>query len=109
MPTTRTSVLQGREHVRQEPTCEDLFEQDGFSRVHRKDDASWRHGVERTDVYRRDSDGTFWMANFRVSTDGETHGLRDGEAEIVRCYPKQVTKTTYVLTPPDIEPDGVTL
>lgn len=77
------------------PTCEELFDEVHGGPVSREDDASWRHGSYRTEVYHRKSDDTFWMAKYRVSTDGETNELREGLASIDQVWPKHVTKTVY--------------
>lgn len=79
----------------QKPTCEDLFEQDGFKDVHREADTSWRHGAYISEVFLRESDNTYWMANYRLSTDGETNELREGTAEIVQVEPFEKTITDY--------------
>jgi len=78
------------------PTCEELDDGDGFERVHHETDATWRHGSYVTDVFHRKADDTYWMAAYRLSTDGETNELRDGEAEISRVKPVQKTVTDYV-------------
>jgi hypothetical protein len=80
------------------PTCEELFDIDPtlFTMVERQVDPSWRHGVYMSDVYRRLSDDTYWCAEYRKSTDGETHELRDGIAAIEQVFPRQITKTEYV-------------
>lgn len=79
------------------PTCEQLSKGTGFVQLQRSVDDSWRHGVRVSAVYRRESDGTFWRAQYNVSTDAETHGLRDDEATIVQVEPFQRTITDYQL------------
>lgn len=59
------------------PTCEDLYNEDGYKSVYREADDSWRHGSYVTEVFERESDNTFWLVKYRLSTDGETHELRD--------------------------------
>lgn len=81
------------------PTCGELNDEDGVEQVYRHSDASWRHGTRETVVFRRESDGTFWRARFRLSTDGETNELRDGDAKISRVYPHTVTAIEYRDTP----------
>ena len=78
------------------PTCEDLFEEDGYEPVHRDSDDSWRHGAYIGEVFARASDGTFWLAAYCLSTDGETNGLREGDADITQVMPKEVTTVKYV-------------
>jgi len=78
------------------PTCEDLFEEDGYESVHRDSDDSWRHGAYIGEVFTRFSDGTFWLAAYCLSTDGETNGLREGDADITQVVPKEVTIIKYV-------------
>ena len=82
-----------------EPTCEDLFEEDGYKSVHRDADDSWRHGAYIGEVFKRESDGTFWLAAYCLSTDGETNGLREGDADITQVTPEQVTTMKYVPVP----------
>jgi hypothetical protein len=77
------------------PTCEELFEEDGYTSVYRKADDSWRHGSYITEVFKRDSDETFWAAHYRKSGDGETNELREGYARICQVEPHQVTTTRY--------------
>lgn len=77
------------------PTCEQLSNGDGVSRVHREADPSWRHGSYMTDVFHRVADDTYWLASYRLSTDGETNELRDGGAEITQVKPVQKTVTAY--------------
>jgi hypothetical protein len=76
------------------PTCKQLFNEE-LPLADRKTDDSWRHGVRVTEVYRRDEDGTFWQAKYRLSTDGETNELRDGDAQIVQVFPREINVTVY--------------
>ena len=85
------------------PTCEQLFNEELGDPVSREDDTSWRHGSNRTEVYHRESDDTFWQAKYQVSTDGEYHGLRHGIAPITQVWPVRVTKTEYVTKKPGWE------
>lgn len=77
------------------PTCEELFDGDGFKSVHREADTSWRHGAYITQVFHREADGTYWEANYRLSTDGETNELREGSAEIREVVPVEKTVIVY--------------
>jgi len=77
------------------PTAEELLEEDGFEPLDRETDDSWRHGCYVTEYFRRIDDDTFWMASYALSNDGETHGLRDDEADIFQVEPYEVTKTKY--------------
>lgn len=78
------------------PTCEDLWEEDGYERVHREVDDSWRHGCYVAQVFHREADDTHWCASYRVSTDGETNDLRDGLADIIQVRPEEKTIIVYV-------------
>ena len=60
-----------------EEFCDGLLES-----VRRTDQSGWRHGVDREEIFFRESDQTYWSVGYRVSTDGETHGLRDGDYTI---------------------------
>ncbi len=77
------------------PTHEDLSDEIGVKSVHREADDSWRHGSYVTEVFHRESDNTYWMASYRLSTDGETNELRDGEADIKQVEPFERTVTDY--------------
>lgn len=79
-----------------EPTCRDLFLEDGYESVHRDSDDSWRHGAYIGEVFKRESDGTFWLAAYCLSPDGETNGLREDDADITQVMPKEITAVKYV-------------
>lgn len=85
----------------EEPTCEQLFDEEVVTRIQVSALADWRHGTTQTAIFYREEDDTFWRAVYRVSTDGETHGLRDWDAAISRVWPKQRTITVYETTPSD--------
>jgi hypothetical protein len=78
------------------PTCEEIFYEVGLKSVCREVDDSWRHGVYVTEVYKRESDGTYWEASYQLSGDGETNELREGCADIVQVIPQEKTVITYV-------------
>lgn len=78
------------------PTCESIFNDELGEAVNRTDDATWRHGSYRSEVYRRESDDTFWLVYYRVSTDGETNELREGFAKISQVWPKAVSVIRYL-------------
>ena len=78
------------------PTCEELFDEDGFKSVHREADDSWRHGSYISEVFLRESDNTYWRASYALSTDGETNELREGTASITQVAPKEVSTITYL-------------
>ena len=78
------------------PTCEDLFKEDGYESVHRDSEDSWRHGSFIGEVFKRESDDTYWLATYCLSTDGETNELREGDADITQVEPKEVTTVKYV-------------
>lgn len=83
------------------PTCKQLYDPDtdapehGYSLVSQDHDPSWRHGTRETDVFHRSADDTYWSAHYLLSTDGETHELKEGLATIKKVYPHQVTVTRY--------------
>lgn len=79
------------------PTCEQLFNDDGVKSVKLTENSGWRHGVEKEEIFYRGSDNTYWSAGYRVSTDGETHGLRDGEATIFQVKPIKVETFDYIV------------
>lgn len=78
----------------QTPTQEELWNEELELVEHDASD-SWRHGCNITEVYKRESDSTYWQVEYQKSTDGETNGLREGNYTINRVYPKQVTTTVY--------------
>jgi len=57
---------------------------------------TWRHGSEMETVYHREADNTYWRAIYRVSTDGETNELKEGNADIHQVKPRQITVIQYV-------------
>lgn len=79
------------------PTCEEICEEE-LESVEREIDNSWRHGCYIYEVYRRQSDDTYWAVSYRLSTDGETNELREGSAEISQVFPvtETITVTKYV-------------
>lgn len=81
----------------QAPTCEDLYNsrRDEYEVVFRETDASWRHGSYVSAVYKRLSDETYWMAQYRLSTDGETNELREGDADIYQVEPYEKVTIDY--------------
>lgn len=81
-------------------TARNLLDRKGYKVVSSEDDADWRHGHTTTTVWQRADDGTFWESTYRVSTDGEVHELRDGDAEVRQVWPVVKTVTQYVATPP---------
>jgi hypothetical protein len=81
------------------PTCQEICDE-AVDQVYRSSDPSWRHGTYEHRVYHRESDNTFWAADFRLSTCGETNELREGFAEIYQVWPVEVTKTEYTTKQP---------
>jgi hypothetical protein len=77
------------------PTCEQLLDEDGVKSVKRETESGWRHGVEHCETFHRPADNTYWQVNYRVSTDGETHELRDGGVPIVQVEPVESTVILY--------------
>ncbi len=84
----------------EKPTCEQLFDREGYYQVERKVDDGWRHGVYVTEVYLREWDRSYWMATYRLSTDGETNELREGLADIQQVSPREITTTSWVVVLP---------
>ncbi len=85
----------------EKPTAEEMLEEEGLKSVHREADDSWRHGAYIYQVFYREADNTYWAASYDLSSDCETHGLRDGTASITQVYPREVTTITYVSKPPE--------
>jgi hypothetical protein len=79
-----------------QPTCQQIYDEDLGDPVYRKDDASWRHGAYVTEVYHRTDDDTYWKVSYRLSTDGETNELREGIAQIAEVVPVTKTVIEYV-------------
>lgn len=84
------------------PTWIDLFDRE-LKIVHREVDDSWRHGVYVTEVCHREEDDTYWEIGYRLSTDGEVHGLRSKDYTIHQVYPIQTTITTYSTIKPIVQ------
>lgn len=79
------------------PTKEEFMEEEGLEKVSSEADPGWRHGCYMSVVYSRSSDNTFWQVCFRLSGDGEYHGIEENEFEVYRVVPKEVTTTIYVV------------
>ena len=77
------------------PTCEQIFQDELGEPIFSSDDASWRHGSRRTEVYLRTSDHTYWRVHYCVSTDGETNELREGLAQIAQVEPYEKMVIAY--------------
>jgi hypothetical protein len=82
------------------PTVEDWAEESLVSVLRELDD-SWRHGNRVYEVFHRESDSTYWSANYQESGDGEYNSLREGEEDFTQVFPhtKVVTETHYSETP----------
>lgn len=76
------------------PTGKELYNEE-YESVYRESDDSWRHGAYVTEVFKSPVDETFWQASYELSTDGETHGLREGTAEIIQVKPVEKTVIIY--------------
>ena len=82
-----------------------LWENDLLEEVEDDIDDSWRHGNNHVTVfksYRYDEEtdevietGEYYEAHYRVSGDGEYHGIRENDFEMYQVWPveKVVTKT----------------
>lgn len=68
-----------------------LVMQDAGLKTHVQD--NWRHGVTVTEVYLVGDD--YYQARYRLSVDGETNGLRDGNVRILKVFPKQINVTIF--------------
>ena len=76
------------------PTCEQLMSEE-LDKV-LESFKPWRHGTRVKEVFHRESDGTYWQAEYLCSGDGETNELREGDARITQVEPRQVMVTKYV-------------
>ena len=85
----------------EQPTNEQMLDEDGLKCVERVADDSWRHGSYISQVFHRQSDNTYWAVSYELSTDGETHGLRDGDFNITQVYPHEVVSVVYKSAKPD--------
>ena len=81
------------------PTAQQMMDRDGLTEVHRTADDCWRHGSRIFQVFRRESDDTFWAASYDLQTDGEYNGLREGDATIEQVAPHERTTTTTIYQP----------
>lgn len=81
------------------PTHEQLSDEIGFESVLRKADDGWRHGCDIYEVFQRLEDDTYWAVNYRLSTDGETNELRQGECDITQVRPVATTVIKYEAVP----------
>jgi hypothetical protein len=76
----------------------DLWCDDGLESVSKELDNSWRHGNNVEEVYLDPTTNKYWKVFYRVSGDGECHGIRDREFDIFEVMPikKMVEVTEYV-------------
>lgn len=77
------------------PTCQEIWDEELGDPISINHDASWRHGAYITDVYKRESDNTYWEVHYRRSTDGETNELEEGIAHISEVEPYEVKTIKY--------------
>lgn len=82
-----------------EPTQDELLEEVGIVTVHRESNDDWRHGSSIYEVFHRKSDDTYWEVSYRLSTDGEWHGLREDDYYITQVRPVEVTVLKYERIP----------
>lgn len=88
------------------PTAEQLLDWNGVKEISSEVIDIWRHGNLNQDVYQRKSDGTYWQATYRTSTDGETNELREGGANIIQVEPyEKVTKAWRPVNIKVVQPD----
>lgn len=78
----------------------ELWLNDELNEVDEEIDDSWRHGNNMSTVY--EYKGQYWCANYQVSGDGEYHGIREDDFDLVRVFPetKVVTITNYTTKVP---------
>jgi hypothetical protein len=76
------------------PTQDELWNEE-LELVHEDLDDSWRHGCNVTEVYFRESDNSYWQAQYQRSSDGETNGLREGIARVIEVVPVETKTTVY--------------
>jgi hypothetical protein len=78
------------------PTCQDIYDEvDGYEEISTECIGKWRWGTVERVILKRTDDSTFWSATYRVSTDGETNELREGEANITQVEPYEKTIIEY--------------
>lgn len=85
-------------------TFKELWRNGKLTEVYEEIDDGWRHGNDMYTVYQHGDD--FWAASYRVTGDGEEHGIRNGDFELTKVYPitKTVVTTDYVNTPQKPKP-----
>lgn len=79
----------------QAPTQEDFLDEIGLKSISREAIDKWRWGTVEREIFVRESDNTIWSVTYRISADGETNELREGEAHIVQVEPYEKTITDY--------------
>jgi hypothetical protein len=80
----------------------DLWRDDQVKSVSKEIDDSWRHRNHVSEVF-KDEAMRYWRVDYRVSGDGEYHGIRDEEFTITQVSP--VTKTVVVTEYVEIDHD----
>lgn len=92
----------------------DAWKEDLMQLVDKKIDDGWRHGNNHKTVFERFtldenddevSTGEYYLAFYRVSGDGEYHGIRELDFDFYRVYPHEevvtITKTVWKTNPKD--------
>ena len=77
------------------PTKDEILEESGLKCILRESESGWRHGTDERRVFKRESDGTYWDVSYRLSTDGEYHGVKEGDYTCFRVEPFSKTVTDY--------------
>lgn len=74
-----------------------------YQAVHQKADPSWRHGCYMTTIFKRQSDDTYWAANYQVTGDGDYNTLRDDpdDVHIHQVWPMTRTIVDYTRIKPE--------
>jgi len=76
------------------PTRDELWEE-ALEDVWNESLTGWRHGTDEKTVFHREEDDTYWMVDYKVSTDGESHGIRDDTYTIAQVRPVKRVVTEY--------------
>lgn len=78
-------------------TFKELWWNDELELIEDDIDDGWRHGNNHSTIFKHGND--YWNCNYRVSGDGEYHGIRENEFDLTKVYPiKAVTRKTYWTT-----------
>lgn len=76
---------------------QEIYMNDDYEEIESTLVSTWRFGTLKRDIIKLE-DETYYKLNYRVSSDGETHGVVDGEFTFSKVTPitETITITKYI-------------